>query len=41
MSNNFVSNPLDIVNVGDIVTCYVDKIDLDKQKVNLSLIKEN
>lgn len=40
MSNNFVSNPLDIVNVGDIVTCYVDKIDLDKQKVNLSLIKE-
>lgn len=41
MSNDFVSNPLDIVNVGDIVTCYVDKIDLDKQKVNLSLIKEN
>lgn len=40
MSNNFVSNPLDVVNVGDIVTCYVDKIDLDKQKVNLSLIKE-
>ena len=40
MSNNFVTNPLDVVNVGDIVTCYVDKIDLDKQKVNLSLIKE-
>ena len=31
MSKEFVSNPLDIVNVGDIVTCYVDDIDIANQ----------
>ena len=40
MSKTFVKNPNDIVNVGDIVTCYVSSVDLDKQKVQLSLIKE-
>lgn len=39
MSNSFVKNPTDIVNVGDIVKCYVIGIDLEKQKVQLSLIK--
>ncbi len=39
MSKNFVSNPLDIVNVGDIVTVYVDDINIEKEKVGLSLIK--
>ncbi len=39
MSKEFVSNPLDVVNVGDVVTCYVDDIDLAKEKVSLSLIK--
>jgi len=39
MSKSFVKNPNDIVHVGDIVTCYVDTIDLEKQKVQLSLIK--
>lgn len=38
MSKSFVKNPNDIVNVGDIVKCYVDGIDLEKQKVQLSLI---
>lgn len=40
MSKQFVKNPNDILNVGDIVKCYVDAIDLEKGKVNLSLIKE-
>ena len=40
MSKSFVKNPNDIVHVGDIVTCYVADIDLTKQKVQLSLIKE-
>lgn len=40
MSKSFVKNPNDILNVGDIVKCYVDGIDLEKQKVQLSLIKE-
>ena len=39
MSKQFVKNPNDIVNVGDIVTCYVADIDLTKQKIQLSLIK--
>ena len=39
MSKSFVKNPNDIVHVGDIVTCYVADIDLTKQKVQLSLIK--
>lgn len=40
MSKSFVKNPNDILNVGDIVKCYVDSIDLEKQKVGLSLIKD-
>lgn len=40
MSKQFVKDPNEIVSVGDIVKCYVDKIDLDKQQVNLSLVKE-
>ena len=40
MSKTFVKNPTDIVNVGDIIKCYVDEIDLEKQRVQLSLIKK-
>ena len=40
MSKSFVKDPSEIVSVGDIIKCYVDKIDLEKQKVNLSLVKE-
>ena len=39
MSKSFVKNPNDILHVGDIITCYVDNIDLTKQKVQLTLIK--
>ncbi len=39
MSKSFVKNPNDVLNVGDIIKCYVDGIDLEKQKVQLSLIK--
>ena len=39
LSKEYIKHPLEVVNVGDIVTCYVDKIDLAKEKVNLSLIK--
>ena len=41
MSKKFVSDPLEIVNVGDIVKVYVDKIEKDKNKVSLTLIKES
>ncbi len=40
MSKNFVSDPGEILSVGDIIKCYVDKIDLIKKQVSLSLIKE-
>lgn len=38
LSKEFVSNPLDVISVGDIVTCYVIDIDKEKERVNLSLI---
>lgn len=40
MSKSFVSDAKDILSVGEIIKCYVDKIDKEKGKVNLSLIKE-
>ena len=39
MSKNFVSNPNELVSVGDVITCYVDDISLEKHKVSLSLLK--
>lgn len=39
MSKTFVKDPKDIVNVGDIITVFIDDINLDKEKVALSLIK--
>jgi len=39
LSKNFVKDPSDIVSVGDIIKCYVDKIDLEKKQVSLSVVK--
>lgn len=38
LSKNFIKDPNEIVNVGDIIKCYVDKIDIEKKQVGLSLI---
>ena len=40
LSKNFVKDPNEIVNVGDIIKCHVEKIDLEKKQVSLSLISE-
>ena len=40
LSKEFVKDPLDVVKVGDIVDCYVIDVDLEKEKVFLSLVKE-
>ena len=40
MSKSFVKNPSDILSVGDIITVYVCDIDLEKEKVQLSLFKD-
>ncbi len=37
LSNSYIPHPSDIVNVGDIIECYVE--DIDNNKVSLSLIK--
>ena len=39
MSKTFIKHPKDLVNVGDIVKVYVIKIDQEKGKVGLSLVK--
>lgn len=40
ISNNYISHPKEVLNVGDIVDCYVDEIHIDKKKVSLSLINK-
>ena len=38
LTDKYIKHPLEVVNIGDIVDCYVDEIKLDKKKVALSLI---
>ncbi len=39
LSNKFVKHPLDIVAVGDVVTVWVDSIDMNKQRVALTMLE--
>jgi protein Tex len=39
MSNKFVKHPMDIASVGDVVTVWVDKVDVDKQRIALTMVK--
>ena len=38
LTKEYIKHPMDVINVGDIVTCYVDDINMDKEKVSLTLI---
>ena len=40
LTHEYIKNPSDLFSVGDIVDCYVEKVDLDKKKVSLTLLKE-
>lgn len=40
MSKRFVKHPLDIVSVGDIVTVWVEQVDVNKGRISLSMIKD-
>ncbi|GGM34437.1 hypothetical protein GCM10011351_20500 [Paraliobacillus quinghaiensis] len=40
MSKNFVKHPMDIAAVGDVVTVWVDKVDEQKQRIALTMVKE-
>ncbi len=41
LTNHYIKHPMEVVNVGDIVDCYVDEIFLDKNKVSLSLLEKS
>ena len=41
LTNKHIEHPMEVVNVGDIVTCYVEDIYYDKNKVSLTLINPN
>ena len=38
MSKKFIKHPSQVVSVGDLVTVWVKKIDVQREKVNLSLL---
>ena len=40
LSHSFIKHPSDLFSVGDIVDCYVDTIDIEKEKVGLSLLEK-
>lgn len=39
ISNKFIKHPTDVLSVGEIITCYVEDIMLDKEKVSLTMLK--
>ena len=39
LTNKYIKHPMEVVNVGDIVDCYVEDINLEKNKVALSLLE--
>ena len=41
ISKEYIKSPSDVLSVGDIVDCYVEEIFKDKEKVALSLIKND
>lgn len=38
LTNRYIKHPNEVVSVGDIVDCYVDGVDVSKDKVSLSLL---
>ena len=38
VSKNYIKHPSELFSVGDIVDCYVDSINVEKGKINLSLL---
>ncbi|WP_453997402.1 Tex family protein [Bacillus nitroreducens] len=39
LSNNFVKHPLDVVSVGDVVTVWIDDVDVKKGRVALTMLQ--
>jgi uncharacterized protein len=40
MSKQYVKHPMDIASVGDVVTVWVEKVDVQKQRIALSMVQE-
>ena len=38
LSRDYIRHPMEVVNVGDIVTCWVDDVNMDRHKVSLTLL---
>ncbi|MBP2620453.1 Tex family protein [Streptococcus panodentis] len=41
LSKDYIKHPSQLLSVGDLVTVWVDKLDVEREKVNLSLIAPN
>ena len=39
ITDKYIKHPKEVLSVGDIVDCYVDSINIEKQQVGLSLIE--
>ena len=39
LANRFVKHPSDVVRVGDNVTVWVEKVDLDRKKISLTMVQ--
>lgn len=39
LSSRFVKHPLDLVSVGDVVTVWVEQVDVNKQRVSLTMLE--
>ncbi|WP_374099745.1 Tex family protein [Sediminibacillus dalangtanensis] len=40
MSKQFVKHPTDVAAVGDVVTVWIDSVDVDKQRIALTMVQE-
>ena len=40
LTDKYIKHPSEVLQIGDIVDCYVDELNQEKEKVNLSLIKK-
>ena len=38
LSNRYVKHPMDVVSVGDVVTVWVDQVDIPKERIALTMI---
>lgn len=41
LANRFVKHPSDVVRVGDTVTVWVEKVDRDRKKISLTMVKQS